>query len=61
VVQFKDVKRNKFIAVAVDGEGKEFGALAKRKRSGTSNVGEHGFHSLLTSWRARLFGLCHAH
>jgi hypothetical protein len=35
VVQFKDVKRNKFIAVAVDGEGKEFGALTKRKRSGT--------------------------
>ena len=34
-MQFKDVKRNKFIAVAVDADVKEFGALAKRKRSGT--------------------------
>ena len=26
VVQFKDVERNKFVAVAVDGEVKEYGA-----------------------------------
>ena len=35
VVQFKDVVRNKFIAVAVDGQVKEYGAMAKRKDSGT--------------------------
>ena len=35
VVQFKDVKRNKFIAVAVDGQVKEYGAMRKRKHSGT--------------------------
>ena len=35
VVQFKDVERNKFIAVAVDGRVKEYGAIAKRKHSGT--------------------------
>ena len=35
VVQFKDVERNKFIAVAVDGEVKKYGAMAKRKHSGT--------------------------
>ena len=35
VVQFKDVKRNKFIAAAVDGPVKEYGAMAKHKPSGT--------------------------
>jgi len=34
-VQFKDVERNRFIAVTVDGEVKEYGAIAKRKHSGT--------------------------
>jgi len=35
VVQFKGVERDQFIAVAVDGEMREYGAMAKRKRSGT--------------------------
>ena len=35
VVQFKGVERDKFIAAAVDGEVREYGAMAKRKRSGT--------------------------
>ena len=34
-VQLKDVERNKFISVAVDGRVKEYGAIAKRKHSGT--------------------------
>ena len=35
VVQFKDVTRNKFIAVAVNGQMREYGATANRKQSGT--------------------------
>jgi hypothetical protein len=35
VVQFKDVERYKFIAVAVDGQVKEYGAMARRKHYGT--------------------------
>ena len=35
VVQFEGVERDQFIAVAVDGEVREYGAMAKRKRSGT--------------------------
>jgi hypothetical protein len=31
-VQFKDSESNKFVAVAVDGEVKEYGSLAIRKR-----------------------------
>ena len=34
-MQFKDVERDKFIAVAVDSEVREYGAMAKRSRSGT--------------------------
>ena len=30
VVQFKDVQRNKFVAVAVDGEVKEYGKMGRR-------------------------------
>ena len=30
VVQFKDVQTNRFVAVAVDGEAKEYGAKRKR-------------------------------
>ena len=29
------VERNKFVAVAVDGQVKDYGAMAKRKHSGT--------------------------
>jgi hypothetical protein len=32
-VQFKDSESNGFIAVAVDGEVKEYGSLASRQRS----------------------------
>jgi hypothetical protein len=32
VVQFKDTESNKFVAVAVDGEAKEYGAGRKRER-----------------------------
>jgi hypothetical protein len=31
VVQFKDVKANRFVAVAVDGEVKEYGVMHRRK------------------------------
>ena len=34
-MQFKDVERDMFIAVAADGGVKEHGAMAKRKQSGT--------------------------
>ena len=33
VVQFKDAETNRFVAVAVDGRVKEYGALKKRKTS----------------------------
>jgi hypothetical protein len=33
VVQFKDVKRNRVIAMSIDSKVKEYGALAKRKRT----------------------------
>ena len=35
VVQFKDVERNKFVAVAVDGEAKEYGGGKSRTQPGS--------------------------
>jgi hypothetical protein len=33
VVQIKDVKTNKFVAVIVDGDVKEYGSRARKKRA----------------------------
>jgi hypothetical protein len=41
VVQFKDVERNRFVAVAVDGEVKEYGAI-RAQRSGVEGDRKSG-------------------
>ena len=38
VVQFKDVQTNRFVAVAVDGQVKEYGGLKSRRQSVAEGV-----------------------